>query len=94
VSSRTPGAFFRVTADEANARRAEALKICATVNKIENLRETGKATRRFGKSQSSRANQSIAACVALWRPGKEGGHLAVGRVGPVWPEDDEGVSRR
>ena len=62
-----------MTADEANARRAEALKICATVNKIKNLRETGKATRRFGKSQSSRANQPIAACVALWRPGKEGG---------------------
>ena len=70
-----------MTADEANARRAEALKICATVNKIKNLRETGKATRHFGKSQSSRANQPIVAAYgALWRPGKEGGI----RLWAVW----------
>lgn len=49
--------IYRATADEADAWRAKTLKIYATVNTVENLRETGQGVFAEAERESKSGNR-------------------------------------
>lgn len=84
-----------MTVDEANARKAETIKICVTVNKVENLRETRNVVGRFGKNRGSgkirQTSPLVRGCGEPWQRGGTG--EAESRVWPVWAEVAKDVLR-